>query len=210
MDKKYKPIIQDGLILLTISTLFVTGVNFIAKSLKKSSESNPVVVAVIQNNLKGMEEAFEPKLVNLPDDQLRTPLMWVAYQNSRDAKAIVETDAKRAPMVDFLVQKEGNINARDEHGWTPLMWASWSGLTQTASRLVALGADASLSDHKGNTALMMAALRGNTEIVQILVNKGANTKVAAADGMLARDFAQKGITEYPMKANEYQKILSIL
>jgi ankyrin repeat protein len=226
--KQYWPIIKDGIILLTITTVFVVGVSTLAKSLKKTTESNPVVTAINQNNAAGIADAlseaafkqnshgttslqdFTKKLANTADDQLRTPLMWAAYFNTSDIKSQNETDEKRATIIDTILQNGAEINARDEHGWTPLMWASWSGLTKTATRLIELGADIKIADHKGNPALMLAALRGNTEIVQFLINRGADRNFATAQGKIAKDFAEKGIAEHPTKVAEYQKILSIL
>lgn len=226
--KQYWPIIKDGIILLTITTVFVLGVSQFAKSLKKTTESNPVIVAINQNNTAGIADAlsdasfkrdpktasslqeFAKKLTNASDDQLRTPLMWAAYYNTSNLKSQNEVDEKRAPMIDTIIQSGAEIDARDEHGWTPLMWASWSGLTKTATRLIELGANTQIADYKGNTALMLAALRGNTEIVEFLINRGVDRNFATLHGKTAKDFAQKGITEHPTKAAEYQKILSIL
>jgi ankyrin repeat protein len=226
--KKYWPIIKDGIILLSITTLFVKGVSEISKSLKKTNDTNPIVTAINQDDLKGVTEAlseesfkakpnaasslqeFNSKLVNGADEQLRTPLMWLAYVNTSDQKAQTETDAKRTPILETLVQKGADLNARDEHGWTPLMWASWSGLTKISTRLIELGANTSVTDRKGNTALMLAALRGNTEIVEFLVARGADKNFATSEGKTAKDFAQVGITEHPAKAAEYQKILQVL
>jgi hypothetical protein len=226
--KQYWPIIKDGIILLTITTVFVVGVSTLAKSLKKTTESNPVVTAINQNDVGGIADAlseasfkknshgapsqheFTKKLTNAADDQLRTPLMWAAYCNTSDVKSQNETDEKRAPMIDTILQNGAEIDARDEHGWTALMWASWSGLTKTTTRLIELGANTKIADHKGNTALMLAALRGNTEIVQFLLNRGVDKNFATVDGKTAKDFAEKGIAEHPTKAAEYQKILSIL
>ncbi len=77
-------------------------------------------------------------------------------------------------MVDLLAKKGASIDARDDDGWTPLMWASWSGLTRVATALIKLGATTNLADHRGNTALTIATQRGNTEIVKLLLAAGTN------------------------------------
>jgi ankyrin repeat protein len=226
--KKNWPIIKDALILLFVSTLFVTVCNYLFKGLKKSAGSDPLVTAVHQDDEKRVAEvlnevefkkdglgasSYEDYLkarVTYMDDQKRTALMWVGYINVSDSKAVRESDPKRAAMVETIVKAGANINARDEHQWTALMWASWSGLNGTVAKLLELGADASAADQKGNTALAMAAQRGNVDVVRELLAKGASPSVSDASGRTARDLALKGMAEYPEKAKVYQKILEML
>ncbi len=226
--KKYWPIIKDALILLTVSTLFVTVCNNVFRGLKKSAATDPVVTAIIQENIAGISETLSEEefkkdpqgaasfndytkmRLNSRDDQKRTPVMWAAYLNVSDTKRVPETDAKRVAIVEILAQKGADLNARDEHGWTPLMWASWSGLTKTTQRMTELGANVTLADIRGNTALMLAAQRANTDIVQFLIARGASRASATIEGKTAKDIAQTALFQYPERSEAYQKILSIL
>jgi ankyrin repeat protein len=226
--KKNWPIIKDALILLFVSTMFVTVCNYLFKGLKKSAGSDPLVTAVLQNDEKRVAEVlnevefkkdalgalsyedYRKARVTYMDDQKRTALMWVGYINVSDAKAVRESDPKRVAMAEVIVKAGADINARDEHQWTALMWASWSGLTGTVVKLVELGADTSAADLQGNTALAMAAQRGNVDVVRELLAKGASPSVSDVSGRTAKDLAQKGMNEYPERAKAYQKILEML
>lgn len=149
----------------------------------------------------------------------RTPLMWSAYVNFSDAKTSAkeadgkdgqklslrdEADGKRLPIVSALISFGAEVNAKDNDGWTPLLWASWSGLPQVVEELVAKGADVSVRDAQGNSALGLAAQRGNVAVVKMLLDKGA--KPSEQD----RQVLEKAKAEYPRRHAVYEEILGLM
>lgn len=66
-----------------------------------------------------------------------------------------------------------DVNARDEHGRTPLMRAASLGRVEVVRVLLDAGADINSMDNEGWTALMYASARGFTEIVQLIENTRA-------------------------------------
>ncbi|KAK1947337.1 Ankyrin-3 [Phytophthora citrophthora] len=66
------------------------------------------------------------------------------------------------------------VNARDGHGWTPLMCAAANGHVDVILRLVALGADISLTSAEHRSALHWAAIRGMATAVLELLAAGAD------------------------------------
>jgi hypothetical protein len=226
--KKYWPIIQDAIILVTVTTLFVFVCDRLFRGLKKTAGTDAVVVAINQNDEQSVSntfsetefkahnlnaasfEEFAQKRANIRDDNQRTPLMWASYLNISDTTRVAEIDSKRAAIVDILIQKGANLNAQDEHGFTALTWASWSGLTKTAQRLIELGADITLADNRGNTPLMMAAQRGHTAIVEQLIARGASRMATTVEGKTAKDLAQTALSKYPERAETYQTVISLL
>lgn len=225
---KYKPIIQDGLILIVVATVFVTICNEGFKTLKKGGSSDPLVTAVNQGKLatvqdllgeKGFEKTkaeftslgdFQKARANRQDDFGRTPLMWAAYSNFADAKETAETDKKRLALVEYLTSNGADVNATDKDGWTALSWAAWSGMPEVAAKLLEKGANTAVADRQGNTPLIIAAQRGNTAIVKLLLEKGADKAAQAREGKKALDFAQEGMKQYRSKASAYQEILGLL
>lgn len=226
--KKYLPILKDAFILLVVSTAFVTLANMFFKTLKKSVDADPLVTAMLQNDLptaqkllgdQGMADsktrypslqAYQQARLELPDDFGRTPLMMTSYANIESPERLAKTDSERGPFVELFVKSGAKLDATDKDGWTALMWASWSGLTAVAAELLNSGASPAPADKQGNTALTLAAMRGEAGIVQLLLDKKADASAADKHGKKAVDFAREGLAQYSDKKQAYDKILALL
>ncbi len=217
---KILTILLDALILFAVSTVFVYLADLGFSGLKKKiPKDDPVVTAIVQGDIGNVESVLKEvkakqdinvKVVAKTDEHGRTALMRAAYANLSSAEAIAKTDEKRAPMIALLVEHGAPKDARDNDGWTALMWASWSGLDKTADRLLEAGAKPSVADMLGNTALSIAALRGNAAIVRSLMDKGADPSAVTLAGKTALDNARKGLAEYPGKKAAYQDVMTLL
>ena len=97
----------------------------------------------------------ESKLSN-DDIDLMTAVFW---GKPKDLKPILEHGA--------------NINAKTEHGYTPLMFASVYNNYVTVKFLVENGADMNLKNANGESALYLASLTGDKPVISTLVAKGA-------------------------------------
>jgi len=214
MKPNYRLIFQDGLVLVTVSTLFVVALSSGFKKFKKDVDLDPIVLAINQDSKDSFKEIAAketgPERMNRKDEFGRTPLMMASYANFHDLKQRAEMDSKRVPWVEMLASSGSDLNAVDKDGWTPLMFAAWSGLNATATKLVELGANLNLADHQGNTALTLAAMRGHSEIVKVLLAKGAVKDTATLKGRKALDLAQEGLKQYPERAADYNQILGLL
>jgi len=78
--------------------------------------------------------------------------------------------------VNALVKKVKKINAQDQDGYTPLMWAVYNEHENVAiiQALMDKGADLNLKAKNGSTALSWALKKGNTAVVTLLRRAGAN------------------------------------
>ena len=74
--------------------------------------------------------------------------------------------------VNEAIANGADINARNEHGQTPLMMACLLGKTNIVRLMFQLGADASIGEKDGYTCLHGAGFQGRPEVVRIAIEEG--------------------------------------
>ncbi|RYP77373.1 hypothetical protein DL771_001168 [Monosporascus sp. 5C6A] len=89
----------------------------------------------------------------------QTPLCWAA-ENGREA------------VVQLLLDKGANIEAKDNDGRTPLSWAVEKGHEAVIKLLLDKGANIEAKDNDGRTPLSWAAFRGHEAVVKVLLTTG--------------------------------------
>ena len=95
-------------------------------------------------------------------------------------------------MINFLVEKKLDMNARDEYGETPLHRAARAGKTSAALELIALGADKSVVAGSHGTPLHQAAVGGQFETMLALLEKGCPLDKLSSIGQSVLHFASEG------------------
>lgn len=100
-------------------------------------------------------------------------------------------EAARTNDVVLLKQfiAEGQLNARDDRGSTPLIIAAYYGHSGAVDLLLKVGAKIELKDNLGHTALMGASFKGHTDIVKLLLKKGASVSTETDHGATALTYA---------------------
>jgi ankyrin repeat protein len=106
------------------------------------------------------------------------------------------------PVIDVLLQRGANVDAKDRDGRTALAHLSsqgWGNDTRPicnelklklVERLVAARADTEVVDADGNTPLMIAARNPNTtELLTVLLRAGANVTATNRHGLTAQQVA---------------------
>ena len=71
--------------------------------------------------------------------------------------------------------KDVDINAKDKHGITLLMYASINGRTDTVKLLLKKGADINIKNNDGISAMDCAEKKGNSELIAMLKAAGGGT-----------------------------------
>jgi ankyrin repeat protein len=117
----------------------------------------------------------------------RTALMETAREDSPTAG-----DHRYADLARALLAAGATIDAQDDEGMTPLMWAARTHARSVAVLNVLLQAKANfdLKDHKGNTALIHAAGRRNTDALRLLIDAGCDVRATNRLGRDALDVIQ--------------------
>ena len=117
--------------------------------------------AVVQGNLGKVKNllANKPELVNIKDSEWKwTPLFWAAQKGHKD-------------VVELLIAKGADVNAKGEYGNTPLHRAT--SRKEIAELLIANGADINARDYEGDTPLDIALRKGNEDVAELLRKHGA-------------------------------------
>lgn len=112
-------------------------------------------------------------------------------------------------MVNLLLAKGADVNAKDNEGWTALMEAARLGNTDVVKILVDKGADVNTMNNTNQTALMIAKKRTWHDIVNILEKAGATTPKEAIEGLLTEANSQWQKGDYQNALQNYQEILSL-
>jgi len=81
-------------------------------------------------------------------------------------------------LVNTLLEKGANVNAKDKDGTPALMLAAWLQNRDVVRLLLEKGADANAKDKYGRTALELADWAGHYDIVEILGGKRADRDMA--------------------------------
>ena len=89
-------------------------------------------------------------------------------KGSLDADLIEAVKTGCPSIVRTFMAKGANVNARDENGGTPLIWAVARRVAETVSILIAAGADPDARDLGGRSELDLARTRKMPSIEEIL------------------------------------------
>lgn len=76
-------------------------------------------------------------------------------------------------VIEFLLKRGVDVNARNEQGETALIIAAWYGRDELVEILLKKGADPNVKTRKGLSALKVASANGHAGIVKKLLGCGA-------------------------------------
>uniref|UniRef100_A0A8C3HDG9 [histone H3]-lysine(9) N-methyltransferase n=1 Tax=Chrysemys picta bellii TaxID=8478 RepID=A0A8C3HDG9_CHRPI len=127
--------------------------------------------------------------INAVDKTRRTPLMEAVVSNqvetaryivrrggcvySKDGSTCLHHAAKcgNLAMVSLLLATgQVDVNAQDNGGWTPIIWAAEHKHIEVIRMLLTRGADVTLTDNEENICLHWASFTGSAEIAEVLLN----------------------------------------
>ncbi|XP_013071536.2 uncharacterized protein LOC106058626 isoform X1 [Biomphalaria glabrata] len=72
----------------------------------------------------------------------------------------------------ILETEQVDVNIQDDGGWTPIIWATESQLTDVVKYLIKQGGDPNKKDNEENTGLHWAAFSGSLEIAKMFIDLG--------------------------------------
>ena len=96
-----------------------------------------------------------------------------------------------AHIVDLLLKKGVNVNARDFFGRTACHMAAYHSSADSVRRLLDAGCDPELMDDGGRTALHYAADVSDYNMIKLLLDRGADASVKDGEGTTARNLFER-------------------
>ncbi|HEX3625519.1 MAG TPA: ankyrin repeat domain-containing protein [Verrucomicrobiae bacterium] len=158
-----------------------------------------------------------PDLINAPDEHGHTPLENAAINGSLKVAAFLldhsadvnagkfsalnlAANAGNRAMVDYLLSRGANINAKAWRGETPLHNAASEGYQAVTEVLLQNRPDVNAQDDSGATPLLEAARNGHWEIVQRLLKAGADPNLLEKDGRTPLSLAAASDSTETVKA----------
>ncbi len=91
-------------------------------------------------------------------------------------------------MMDYLIERGADINARDSLGVTPLMEAAMANLGEICQYLIDRGANVNARTVFGETALIRAIKKSSPEAAVVLADNGARLDATDSSGKSAWDY----------------------
>lgn len=131
-------------------------------------KSLPVPDGKIQSLSENSASRSKIRKFDKNDTQRIQPL---SVNNAALLRAVIEDHTATA---SILLRDGADVNTRLPDGWTPLMYAAWSGYTNMVKALLAYDADLEAKGGNGWTALMVAVWGGHMSTIETLVSAGAN------------------------------------
>jgi ankyrin repeat protein len=156
-------------------------------NVRDSKGKTPLIHAVQFMNLKVISALIDAgadvdEAGAEPNFRGKTPLMYAG-------KALLLNEE----LINVLVNAGANVNARDENGGTPLIYAAINSHTSKAvAALIKSGANVNDATNYGSTALMYAAQYNlYVDTIEILLEKGAEIEARTSNGDTALMYAAK-------------------
>ena len=112
------------------------------------------------------------------DYSAMTPLMWAVNNRHPD-------------VMELLLARGANLEARDSCGWTAIIQAASHGRTSAVEILFLNGAEVNARADNGVTALMKTAVGGHVATALVLLDMGADVNAADKSGETALMFATR-------------------
>ncbi len=109
-----------------------------------------------------------------------TPLIWASKMGSDPFPLDQDKVKAYVDVVRLLIDKEAEIDSKDDMGVTALSYAAFKGHKEIATMLIKAGADVNSQDDNKLTPLFRASQSGNEDIIDLLLEAGASIDLSKA------------------------------
>ena len=169
---------------------------------EKTRIENSSIVDDMRRNMLGIVQdvqdtkeilANNSDLLTLSGNDEYRELHTVAYNGHKD-------------IVQSLLDRGADVNAKDSDGWTALHWAAYNGYEEIVKALVRAGANVDTKNNRGETALQMAKSRYYSMKVKKAIKEGKKRLISLYKNQQCQVKMPENLTETQKKqARKYIK-----
>ena len=138
-----------------------------------------IFVAAKKGKLTALKYLIEDKGIDVNKQAEKNYDDEIIYKG--DTALLVASKKDNFEVVQYLVEKGANIEAKNIDQWTPLHFASRKGSLPIVQYLIEKGANIEGKDNEQKTPLYISFERNNTTIVEYLIEKGARYDIQDYD-----------------------------
>ncbi len=176
---------RSGILLILVCLFFYTaGFSQVRESTDTTTSETPAALPVtLSDTLKGEERADTLEAVpaeqplqrmeGIGDYRITIQLDTAAsLDGDREFNLIQAADRGQLEIVELLVERGVDVDARSVDGVTPLMYASQNGYMEIMEYLISKGADVNATPYHNVTPLIGAVRTGHFEATELLLEAG--------------------------------------
>jgi|GEM_PF-424261 len=158
-----------------------------------TSDDNALIREARRRISQGLSrEEWEDLVGVVPTEYVSADSGKIVGDPRKDKDLIAAAREDRLDPMEELVRQGANINATDDDGWTPLMYAVSADHKETAVSLLKHGATPDALNHRGLSALMIACMKGHKSMVDLLLKNGASPAIEGSGSQTALMMAALG------------------
>ncbi len=116
-------------------------------------------------------------------NKLKSVMSGTVIDINREDELLIRIFNLHYAILKRLIDKGGDVNARNQDGITPLDFAIAKGDVEFIKLLIDKGGDVNARNQDGITPLHWAIAKGDVEIVRVLLASGADINVTDAEGI---------------------------
>jgi ankyrin repeat protein len=144
--------------------------------------STPILFAAFQGNYELVKVLLESGGTLSTTSRTKRTLLHFATAKAFEKKDQSPLSQANQDFIAYLLEKGLDVNQKDLHEMTPLMYAATSGYISVIDLLLDQGADLEALNEKGWSPLLIAAMSGHPDLVKKFIEAGANIHVVDRTG----------------------------
>ena len=148
---------------------------------------HPILAAYMKGHRSIAYGFIDFLIARIPSGEKELAALQAPQNEDQETLLMLAAQVGYQAKVQYLLDKEVDVNQQDEAGRTALMLAAIEGHEDIVQSLLDMHAKPNLQDEEGNTAMHLAAMDNREKIIKILLEHGADPSIENDFGDTAFD-----------------------